>query len=205
MTEVGFIGDIHGCLDELRELVNAATARVSRLVFLGDYVNRGPNSREVLDYLVKLAESQECTFLLGHHDEAFRDAVLADGLDRFLRMGGAATVSSYVEQPYGDVGAQLRARISPEHVRFLTTLAPLAQTESYVAAHAIDYLERGLDRDGADDDRFRIFGHAPQAAGVPTVTRAGAFIDTGCGTNPGGRLTCLFWPSLTWIQSGGAS
>lgn len=203
MTEVGFIGDIHGCLDELRETVEAATERTPHLVFLGDYVNRGPDSRGVIDYLVTLSASTlRCTFLLGHHDEAFRDAIVADGLDRFLRMGGAATVSAYIDQPYGDVGAQLRSQVPAEHVRFLASLRPVEQTEDYVAAHAAEYIERQLGIEWASDTRYRILGHAPQTSGVPTVSARTALIDTGCGTYLGSRLTCLFWPSLTWLQSG---
>jgi serine/threonine protein phosphatase 1 len=202
MTEVGFIGDVHGCIDELQEIVAGAAERTSQLVFLGDYVNRGPDSRAVIEYLVNLKASRlRCIFLSGHHDEAFRDAVVGDGLDRFLGMGGATTISSYIEKPYGDIRAQLQSVVPAAHLDFLASLQNVAQSSDYIGAHAEEYIHRELGNQ-FNDARFRILGHGPQKDALPTVSRNVALIDTGCGTFEGGRLTCLFWPSLTWIQSG---
>jgi hypothetical protein len=52
-----------------------------------------------------------------------------------------------------------------------------------------------------DSGHFGVFGHSAQTSEVPTVTDSAAWIDTGCGTWPSGRLTCFFWPSRTWIQT----
>ena len=70
---LALIGDIHGCLGPLEEIVNAALQRTSILVFLGDYVNRGPDSSEVVEFLVSLqGEKQiETHFLEGNHDVEF--------------------------------------------------------------------------------------------------------------------------------------
>ena len=43
--------------------------------------------------------------------------------------------------------------------------------------------------------------HARQSKSIPTITSDTAYVDTGCGASKAGRLTCLMWPSLTWIQS----
>ncbi len=91
MNEIGFIGDIHGCIEELDELVTAARSRTSHLVFLGDYVNRGPHSREVIDFLIRLQQTKgiSTSFIMGgNHDQAFLDSLVGDGFDSFLRIGG---------------------------------------------------------------------------------------------------------------------
>ncbi|ALU73646.1 serine/threonine protein phosphatase (plasmid) [Rhodococcus erythropolis R138] len=200
MNEIGFIGDIHGCVEELDELVTAARSRTSHLVFLGDYVNRGPYSREVIDFLIRLRQTKgiSTSFVMGNHDQVFLDALVGDGFDTFLRMGGAATVLSYVGAPRADVLSQLRESVPATHIGFLKSLANQVVVDGVVATH-----ERpGLDIDTTEDtERFQIYGHSPQRRLLPRIERDRAFIDTGCGTLPDGRLTCLFWPSLTWIQS----
>jgi serine/threonine protein phosphatase 1 len=201
MTETGFIGDVHGCIDELDEIVSLARSRASHLVFLGDYVDRGRFSRQVIEYLTLLQQDEAVptTFLAGNHDQSFLDALIADGLDRFLRIGGAATIKSYVGPPDADVGGQLRAAVPKSHLAFLKSLRIRYEAEDVFATHAaasranLSVLGR--------EQRFGIFGHYPQKAILPRLERNQAYIDTGCGTLPGGRLTCLFWPSRSWIQS----
>jgi len=201
VNEIGFIGDIHGCIDELDELVAAASPRASHLVFLGDYVNRGPHSREVIDFLIRLQRTREIStsFVMGNHDQAFLDALVGDGFDSFLRIGGAATVVSYVGTPRSDVLSQLRESVPSGHVDFLNSLANRRVLDGVVAEHERPAREVNQTDNGAE--RFAIYGHSPQRSRRPLIERNQAFIDTGCGTLPNGRLTCLFWPSLTWIQS----
>lgn len=199
MTEFAFIGDIHGCLAELIEVIEHALTRTRRLVFLGDYVNRGLRSREVVEYLIRLNNSDdiECTFLLGNHDEAFLDAVSTGSIDMLLRMGGATTIASYVREPAGDIPSQLRQSVPEEHLNFFRDLLPYMATDDVFAIHA-PKMAQGME-EGAG--RYRVYGHLPQQRGRPTVTDTQALIDTGCGTTGDGRLTCLFWPELDWFQS----
>ena len=71
------IGDIHGCLGQLEDLIGKIQLDLEgfpikqhKLVFLGDYVDRGPHSKEVIEYLIKLRNSElVCEMLLGNHDE----------------------------------------------------------------------------------------------------------------------------------------
>ena len=68
------IGDIHGCLDELRYLVEGLPLESGdRLVFLGDYVDRGPNSKGVLTYILDLQKTTdlELICLKGNHEDMF--------------------------------------------------------------------------------------------------------------------------------------
>jgi calcineurin-like phosphoesterase family protein len=198
VTELAFIGDIHGSLPELEEVVEYAISRTRRLVFLGDYVNRGHNSRQVVDYLIRLdgLDGTDCTFLCGNHDQTFLEALLGGSLDALLRMGGAPTIASYVHSPSSDVALQLRKSVPDSHVRFFRTLAPWMMTEHVFATHAPDSAPME-----EVEDRYCIYGHLPQENGMPTINRTHALIDTGCGTTEGGRLTCLFWPGLDWFQS----
>ena len=106
--DIAIVGDIHGGIAELQEIVDLVAGRTRELVFVGDYVNRGRASAEVLEYLVRLRESElKSTFLVGNHDIAFLECLRGDGLDRFLQMGGAATIRSYVDSPETNVKAQL--------------------------------------------------------------------------------------------------
>lgn len=196
--ERAFIGDVHGRLADLEEVVEHALSRTRRLVFLGDYINRGRNSREVVDYLVQLnrREDLDCIFLRGNHDAVFLNTLLGDSIDNLLRMGGATTVASYVPAPVGNVALQLQQNVPDSHVQFFRDLRPWMITKHVFAAH-----DPGSAPVEIAKGRYCIYGHVPQRSGKPTISRSHALIDTGCGTTEDGRLTCLFWPELHWFQS----
>ncbi len=68
------IGDIHGCLDELKTLHHHLIGKADlvpydTLVFVGDYVDRGKNAKGVIDYLIDLSKHQKCVFLMGNHED----------------------------------------------------------------------------------------------------------------------------------------
>ncbi|TNE32249.1 MAG: serine/threonine protein phosphatase, partial [Alphaproteobacteria bacterium] len=64
------IGDIHGHLDALTALIDSLDLQEDdRLVFLGDFVDKGPNSKGVLDYLIDLEKNHDCVFIRGNHEE----------------------------------------------------------------------------------------------------------------------------------------
>ncbi|MCB1212578.1 MAG: serine/threonine protein phosphatase, partial [Verrucomicrobiales bacterium] len=94
-------GDIHGELEKLDELLEAVPlARGDRLVFLGDYIDRGPDSAGVIERLIELRERYECTFLLGNHESMFLDFLgwtddAYFGGDAFLLNGGDRTLAGY--------------------------------------------------------------------------------------------------------------
>lgn len=96
------IGDIHGMLDLLQEALGwirrDAEGEPSRIVFLGDYVDRGPGSRQVLELLIAgPAPGQEWICLRGNHEQMMADAVAEPGRDGGLWRdnGGAATMRGY--------------------------------------------------------------------------------------------------------------
>lgn len=194
---VGFIGDVHGVLSPVVEVIERAEQAAETIVLLGDYVNRGSQSREVLDFLIDVAGelAGRIHFLAGHHDLAFL-AALDDGrLDRFLRMGGAATLSCYPTRDREGRALPLVERIPVAHASFLRGLERRYVAEGVFAMH-----DR-TDAPELEPDQFGVFGHRVMPGTVPQIADRFALIDTGCGTLPRGRLTCLLWPSRHWFQA----
>ena len=138
------IGDIHGCHRHLVTLLGRLPfdKATDTLVFLGDYINRGPDSRKVLDTLVELGETcSHVVFLKGNHEHALLECTLTGAVEdfRLLRiMGGEATAASY--------GVSLRrlaefACLPPEHQQFLRSLRSTFTAGNYLFTHA-DCLEQ---------------------------------------------------------------
>lgn len=95
------IGDVHGCAEELRALIQKLPLRRDSLVvFLGDYIDRGPDSRGVVDTILDLRQYCNVVCLLGNHELMLREFL--DGSDsrrvaRFIYNGGSATLASYAD------------------------------------------------------------------------------------------------------------
>src|SRR5665213_1046003 len=99
------IGDIHGCFDELEALIAACevagAGRKARVVCIGDYIDRGPDTRRVVDLLIRkrLEEGDRFVCLRGNHEEMLIRAADPDRSDRDLMMwwsnGGEQTLDSY--------------------------------------------------------------------------------------------------------------
>lgn len=149
------IGDVHGRLDLLKPLVEAvladaaATAATRKVViFLGDYIDRGPHSRGVIRYLVDLPKDLgiEWRFLKGNHEEAMLK-FLADPLfgTNWCEYGGDAALASYGLKPpemkhrveaWARVSADLDHKITAEERKFLETLELSLSVGDYYFAHA---------------------------------------------------------------------
>src|SRR6266508_6212252 len=136
------IGDIHGCADELRYLVDALPlARGDHLVFLGDYIDRGPDSCGVVSFLISQQKSHheiEYVFLKGNHEDMFLSYLGLDGQhgDMFLINGGKATLASYGVAPDQFLPAQAFEAIPVAHVRFYEALEKYHQMDSFLCVHA---------------------------------------------------------------------
>jgi serine/threonine protein phosphatase 1 len=146
------IGDIHGrrdCLDDLLLLIGEddreRPAAKTTLVFLGDLVDRGPDSRGVIDRLSKLAGSQNCVFLMGNHEEVFVDAWEGDeaALRLFHRIGGRETLLSYGVSPaaydradFAELCALMAAHVPVEDIAFLRSFRDTWRSGDYLFVHA---------------------------------------------------------------------
>ena len=154
-TVVYAIGDIHGRADLLADIhervaAHALTVEPARkvVVYLGDYVDRGPQSREVVDLLIAAPLSGfEAVYLKGNHEDAMlrflEDTAIGPS---WFSFGGTATLASYgvdldakppaLQNGLGHIQAELRERLPPDHRRFFEGLE-LSHTEGgYFFTHA---------------------------------------------------------------------
>ena len=136
------IGDIHGCSDELRYLVDALPVQPhDEIVFLGDYIDRGPDSCGVISYLIKLRDhfrENRLVFLKGNHEDMLLSYLELSGRhgNMFLLNGGHATVESYGVAAEESSPDRLSAAISPDHLAFYQALNNYHVTKSYLCVHA---------------------------------------------------------------------
>jgi serine/threonine protein phosphatase 1 len=138
-SRVVAIGDVHGCATALRAIVQAIGLQSDdTLVMLGDCVDRGPESRQVIDEVLKLRGCCHLVPLLGNHEEMMLNFL--DGKpqpDNWLEVGGAATVRSYSEKSEPE-------EIAPEHVEFIRSWGDCYETSSHFFVHGNYEPERRL-------------------------------------------------------------
>lgn len=141
------IGDIHGCdmlLDALLSRIETDRAGApARLVFLGDYVDRGAGSKAVIERLVAVKrDNPNVVFLKGNHEQAMLDFLeRPDHNEEWLHWGGDKTLESYgVANIWSthpqDLAAALSAALPPSHLDFLKTLELWATIGDYAFVHA---------------------------------------------------------------------
>jgi serine/threonine protein phosphatase 1 len=147
------IGDIHGrldLLDTLLETIEEDDARrgpaQSRIIFLGDLIDRGPSSAQVVERAMQIAAGPgDCQFLLGNHEEVFLQAMSGDlkALAFFTRIGGRETILSYgiSEEEYRhadfpELLALLNERVPGAHIRFLEGFEDLIVIGDFAFVHA---------------------------------------------------------------------
>lgn len=211
MNKIFAIGDIHGCYDQLITLLGKIPIDFARdtLVFIGDYIDRGPHSVEVVDYLVQLKKRvPACKFLKGNHEDMLEKYL--NGTDRFtyLLNGGQQTLDSYLRKT-----AQSEFHpIFPEHMEFFNSLRLIYETEKYIFVHAGLRPRVRLESQDTEDmlwirDKFIhtqydygklvIFGHTPLDEPLVEPNKIG--IDTGAVY--GGKLTCVQLPELIFFTA----
>jgi len=160
------------------------------MVFLGDYINKGPESAQVMHELLAYSRAGRATLLAGNHETALLDALETENLAAFLKIGGAMTIRSYVGGKVGaDVLSDFRARFPREHLDALRGMPQTYETDDLIAKHVPP---------AASTHKFRMSAHV-LVGKLPRVGHNSAQLDTGCGTESG-RLTALLWPSLDFIQ-----
>lgn len=213
------IGDIHGCADELDELLDRIPSE-DRLLFVGDYIDRGPNSKAVLDRMIALAGRS--IFLLGNHESMMWSYFQNPGSDEGRSWlhplnGGRATLDSYGLTP-GCGFADIPAR----HRLFLETLRWFHDGPDFIAVHAgLDVHEPDLQKQTREDltwirerwirhesewnGKFVYYGHTPSRYVLGHGRDASLIegrkslgLDTGCVF--GGVLTAVHHPDRRMIQ-----
>ncbi len=155
------IGDIHGCLNELKTLHHHLIGKADltpydTLVFVGDYVDRGPAPKGVIDYLINLSQHQKCVFLMGNHEDMmlwYLD-IYHSGVSRanmqsaeygayWLSNGGNTTLASYgvdditaFRQSCENPSERLIEIIGERHIEFLKGLQYFYIEDSNLFVHA---------------------------------------------------------------------
>jgi len=156
-------------------------AASDRLVFLGDYVDRGYDSKGVVGYLLELKNNapQEIVFLKGNHEDMFLSYLGFPGHhgDMFLYNGGEATLRSYGCSARKDSKEKILAAIPASHLEFLKTLKAYYVMDSFLCVHAGINPSRTLEEQSEEElfwirDEFIfkphflpytvLFGHTPQ-------------------------------------------
>jgi serine/threonine protein phosphatase 1 len=216
-TRLYAIGDIHGRLDLLDRLIAAIEKDAkeqggdSLTVTLGDYVDRGPKSRGVLDRLSSNPFPGDFVALKGNH-EALLEAFLADPKSgvHWQHLGGLETLHSFGvrvsrlkgERNYEQASKELQAALTPEQMKFLASLRMSLTVGRYFLCHAGVRPGVPLDQQRDDDllwirDEFLdsdldfgmvvVHGHTPVVE--PQVKPNRINVDTGAFAT--GRLTCV--------------
>ena len=212
MSHTFVIGDIHGCSDPLAELLAeiAPLAKDDTVIFMGDYIDRGPDSKGVIDIVLKLhAEQHRVITLMGNHEFMLLGAIKGYGQNDFLNMGGDATLKSYNIPP--ESINDLPAMLPGNHLVFLQDLLPYWEDEDYIYVHAglqpgVHLTQQSPDwlfwsREEFINSAYNygkkvIYGHTPYDKPKIDANKIG--IDTG--VVYGGTLTCLVLPENTFIE-----
>lgn len=192
------IGDIHGDINKLNILLEKLKlSKKDTLVFLGDYIDVGSNSKEVLDKLLLLSEELNCIFLKGNREDLLLKCIKTkseEDMINWLMAGGIATYYSY-----GDINL-----IFNEHLKFFQKLQLYYKTEKYLFVHGGVRPNVSITEQNKEDilwirDDFIykrhglkqkiIFGHTP--FDIPYIDDDKIGINTGCGIADDGYLTAL--------------
>ena len=208
------IGDIHGCAASLKALVDRLESYRDRtFIFVGDYIDRGPSSKEVVDFLIDFQKEVNCVFLRGNHEQMMLNALNNTDQQLWLMNGGRNTINSYEEDP-------TQFTLPVEHQAFYESLELYYETPDYFFVHA------GLDpsqsiAEALKDERSRqnfmwershlnsyqtqwektvVFGHTPRPYPIREKNMIG--IDTGCVYNRAGygQLTAVKLPEVEFVQ-----
>ncbi len=206
------IGDIHGYLSRLVNLYNKLIKRVTEkdtLVFLGDYIDRGAHSYEVIDFLINISRAPDFSsvFLKGNHEDMFMRYLRGeDQGGSYLLNGGDATIRSYIAHA-GSL------RLPAHHREFYEGLRLYYEGDDFIAVHA--GLNPDINTAAAQDehdllwirdkfyradkrwDKTVVFGHTPTrliGSGSVYFDDERNIIGIDSGVIFGNPLSCLVWP-----------
>lgn len=212
MKRIFAVGDIHGCRDQLRALIALLDIDRERdtLVLIGDYIDRGLDSKGVLDFILELKrELKHVVCLRGNHEEMFLD-FMGEGKTGalFLENGGRETLSSYGLKRITGVMAGI---LPATHLQFLQALPLYFETEDFLFVHAglrpgiplerqdpfdLLWIRQEFYLSDTDFGKVVVFGHTPFPQPLLLEDRIG--IDTGAVY--GGKLTGIRLPDRQIYQ-----
>ncbi|HVP84100.1 MAG TPA: metallophosphoesterase family protein [Rhizomicrobium sp.] len=222
------VGDVHGRLDLLQILLDkiledaASVPTTNSLVFVGDYIDRGPDSRGVVELLSHPLEGFETYCLRGNHDQALLDFLEEPAsYRRWKRFGAAETLLSYgVEPPSDDENSielardELAERIPETHLQFFRELQSHVQIGNYHFVHAgarpgvaledqsledMMWIRNEFLESEEDFGKIVVHGHTPTDRPVCRPNRIG--IDTGAFATNCLTAVVLDGPGIRFLQT----
>jgi serine/threonine protein phosphatase 1 len=193
------VGDLHGCSVALAKLIEVIRpTALATLVFLGDYIDRGPDSKGVIEQVIRLAEQCQVVPLLGNHEEMLLGALEEkDNLRFWLKLGGRAALDSYAAGD--DV-----PKIPQAHIEFIRGCRNYFEPVHHIFVHAFYEPDLPLHQQKWEGLRWAslppdpkphcsgkvaIVGHTAQKSGEILDLGCVVCIDTFC--QGGGWLTAL--------------
>lgn len=163
------IGDIHGSHTALTTLLDGIKpTKDDTLIFLGDYVNRGDNSKGVLDILMSLPKMCHAVFIMGNHELIMLSGLkYKEDFEFWCRVGGDKTLRSFDLLPVRSECLHLPF----EYVRFLNHTKDYFETEHFIFCHASIYSHLPLDKQDDYALRWRKLesDHAPHISGKTVI------------------------------------
>lgn len=205
------IGDIHGCFDKLTRLLDKIDIDFAQdtLIFVGDYIDRGHASFEVVEYLINLKKQYPgIIFLKGNHEEMLEQHLKEQNSHIYLANGGRQTIESYMEHHHG-----VKKPVFPEeHLAFFKSLRLFFQTDDYIFVHAgmkdkipleaqtsndLLWIRHRFIRSTYDFGKRIVFGHTPLKKPLVEPNKIG--IDTGAVYH--NKLTCVKLPELIFFDA----
>lgn len=223
------VGDVHGCFTQMRQLEDRIMDhaqrkgdRLTQIVYLGDLIDRGPQSSRVLDYILTKAPGIERHCIAGNHERAmlrFLDS--PNTFSDWLAIGGSETLRSYgvgiprratSRAALHEIACEARASIPDNHIQFLRALPLALLWGRYVFVHAGVRPGVPLERQNPTDllgirepffetteQLSSIVVHGHTAVGYPEQVSNRISLDTGCYAT--GRLSAarLFGDSVTFV------
>lgn len=193
------IGDIHGCSTALAKLLDAISPTNDDIIMtLGDYIDRGIDSRGVIEQLIELQGVCEMFSLTGNHEEMMLNARHSHARHaEWMNYGGIATLDSY-----GDRGLE---DIPEEHWRFIEQCTDWCQTGTHILLHANYEPARRIEEQSAEmlrwqtldehmpgphcSDKIVVVGHTPQRSGE--ILDRGHLLCIDTAVSDGGVLTAI--------------
>lgn len=192
MSNLFAVGDVHGCLESLETLIKHIRPQLDdTIIFLGDLIDRGNNSKGVLDYVMQLQQRCYVQCIMGNHEEMLLGAPLDPEMrEAWLYHGGQETLQSFGLPP----DATGLAQIPSTYIQFFQSMLPFIETERFIFSHATPLAKVPMAQQDAHGLRWNRFtahadhrhmsgktivcGHTPQFSGKPWVQDGLVVIDT---------------------------
>jgi len=212
------ISDIHGCADLLQQMFTVIDRDLTTIgprralhIFLGDYIDRGPESGRTIELLIERSMKHECVFLKGNHETFLLDVLKNPSqLQDWKKFGGLQTLASYGLRPslnpdeaeQSELIWRLARAIPPQHLKFLSSLRPRFVCGDFFFVHAgvkpgvslarqdeqdMLWIREEFLESNQDFGKYIVHGHTPVQQ--PDIRSNRANIDTGAYAT--GNLTLL--------------